>query len=308
MALAQFSAEVGRGIAPDELPLYALMLDAYHEAFEPELKRIVGELPIAPGHRVLDLACGAGAYTRWIAERLGRNGVAVGVDLSPAFLERARWKTPPRQEGEGKVEFREADAEHLPFASGTFDVSFCAQSLYGVPDPVRALAEMARVTRHGGAVIVLENDLVHQFMFPWPVDLELAVRQAQIAQLRRDEHGRSERFFAGRNLGLLFEQAGIESYEIRSFSLHRTGALKPAEESYLAEYLRDLAERVRPLLSDDDRRSFDALIDPHGDGYLLRMRGFHMAVLNQVAVGTCHSARSIRSTEGLARHGVAKIV
>jgi ubiquinone/menaquinone biosynthesis C-methylase UbiE len=287
---ATFSAEVGRGLESDELPAYAPMLDAYQRAFEPELKRIINELPLAPGHRVLDLACGAGAYTRWLAERLGRHGLAVGVDLSPAYLEQAREQTPPAEEGEGRVEFTEGDAEHLPFADDTFDLAFCAQSLYSLPDPAAALGEMARVTRDGGAIVVLENDMVHQFMLPWPVDLELSVRQAQIAQLREQEKDRAERFFVGRHLGALFERAGIDSYEIRSSALHRTGALREAEESYLAEYLSDLSERVRPYLSPRDRTRFDALTDRSQESYLLRQKGFHMTVLNQIAIGTCRAA------------------
>lgn len=289
MSQATFSAEVGRGLERDELPAYAGMLDAYHAAFSAELKRIVGELPLAPGHRVLDLACGAGAYSRWLAERLGKNGVVAGVDLSPAFLAQARARTPAREEGDSRIEYAEADAEHLPFGDGAFDATFCAQSLYSLPDPVAALSEMARVTRHGGAVIVLENDLVHQFMLPWPVDLELAVRQAQVRHLREQERDRAERFLAGRNLGAMFEDAGIPSYEIRSYSLDRGGPLKPAEEAYLGEYLRDLAERVRPFLADADRARFDAMTDPASAQYLLRIQGFHMTVLNQVAIGTQRS-------------------
>lgn len=290
---ATFTAEVGRGLEAHELPAYAPMLDAYQRAFEPELRRIIGQLPIAPGNRVLDLACGAGAYTRWIAERLGKNGVAVGVDLSPAYLEEARAHTPPPEEGEGRVEFVEGSADKLPFADGTFDVSFCAQSLYSLPDAARALREMARVTRHGGAIIVLENDLVHQFMLPWPVDLELAVRQAHIAQLRDQEKGDAQRYFVGRHLGALFEEAGIDSYEIRSSSLHRTGTLRQAEEAYLAEYLSDIAERVHPYLAEHDRERFDALTDPASPGYLLHERGFHMTVVNQIAIGTCRSTTTI---------------
>lgn len=294
MTQATFSAEVGRGLGRDELPAYAPMLDAYQRAFEPELKRIVGELPIAPGHRVLDLACGAGAYTRWLAERIGPHGVAVGVDLSMAYLEQARAQTPPGDEGGARIEFTHGDAARLPFDEGAFDLSFCAQSLYSLPDPAAALAEMVRVTRTGGAIVVLENDMVHQFMLPWPVDLELAVRQAQIAQLREQEKDRAERFFVGRHLGALFEQAGIDSYEIRSSALHRTGRLREAEEAYLGEYLTDLAERVRSYLSSRDRERFDAITDPQAPTYLLRARGFHMTVLNQIAVGTCRAAGPLR--------------
>ena len=54
-----------------KLPGYAPTLLAYHRAFAEELREVVAGLPIRPGDRVLDLACGDGAYARWLAEPLG---------------------------------------------------------------------------------------------------------------------------------------------------------------------------------------------------------------------------------------------
>ena len=79
---------------PAKLPGYAPTLLAYHRAFERELRELIAGLPLRPGDRVLDLACGDGVYAHWLAERLGEGGRVLAVDLSPAFLELARHEIP----------------------------------------------------------------------------------------------------------------------------------------------------------------------------------------------------------------------
>src|SRR5262245_42857100 len=82
-----FTFEPGAGLADDQLPGYARMLHAYHCALSAELRAIIAALPIAPGARVLDVACGDGCYSMWLAKRAG---AVVGVDLSPAYLDHAQ--------------------------------------------------------------------------------------------------------------------------------------------------------------------------------------------------------------------------
>ena len=72
----------------------------------------------------------------------------MGVDLNPTMLAVAARLRP-------EIEWREADAAHLPFASATFDLVTCQAALMFFPDPVQALREMSRVARPGGAVVVL---------------------------------------------------------------------------------------------------------------------------------------------------------
>lgn len=97
------------------------------------------------GARVLDAACGAGEGTALLAARAG--GV-VGVDLSPAVLAVAA-------DAHGDVaEFREGDLRALPFDPGEFDHAVCFEALAHVADPSRALDELRRVLRPGGALLV----------------------------------------------------------------------------------------------------------------------------------------------------------
>lgn len=120
------------------IPAYEPMLAAYHRAFALELRAIVGSLPIAREQRVLDMACGAGTYTPWLADRVGSQGRVVAVDSTPHSLEIARHEC-AKSEPTGVVEFLSAPIDALPFAEGTFDLCWCAHSLYRLPDSADAL-------------------------------------------------------------------------------------------------------------------------------------------------------------------------
>jgi SAM-dependent methyltransferase len=99
---------------------------------------------IAPGHRVLDVGCGPGALTTELVRRLGATAVAA-VDPSEPFVVAARERHPG-------VDVRFAVAEQLPFADGEFDAALAQLVVHFMDDPVRGLAEMARVTGHDGVV------------------------------------------------------------------------------------------------------------------------------------------------------------
>ena len=96
----------------------------------------------APAGRVLEAGCGTGQ----ILERLGRAGVrAVGVDLSSGMLQQARARA---------RELVRGDLTALPFGDGRFDAVCCFKVLAHVPDIGRAMAELGRLVRPGGFLIV----------------------------------------------------------------------------------------------------------------------------------------------------------
>jgi SAM-dependent methyltransferase len=101
---------------------------------------------VQAGQRVLDVACGTGVVAVTVA-RLG--GHVTGLDLTPALLERARENS---QIAGVSVEWREGDAEKLPFADGAFDVVLSQFGHMFAPRPEVATAEMLRVLKPGGTI------------------------------------------------------------------------------------------------------------------------------------------------------------
>ncbi len=106
---------------------------------------------VAPrrGQRILDLAAGTGTSSAALA-RSGAHVVA--ADFSEGMLEVGR----KRHAGNPNLEFVHADAQKLPFADGEFDAVTMSFGLRNVEDPKRALAELFRVTKPGGRIVICE--------------------------------------------------------------------------------------------------------------------------------------------------------
>ncbi|HEY5315977.1 MAG TPA: methyltransferase domain-containing protein [Pirellulales bacterium] len=250
--MAKASNRAGRSAA---LPDYAPLLDAYHRAYAAELAEIVGTLLLRPGDRVLDLACGDGFYARLLADLVGASGLVWGLDLSPAWLEYAKLKDYPARKLE--PEYCRGSATQLPFGDGSFDLVWCAQSFYSLPDPAAAVREMVRVARPGGVVGVLETDTLHQCLLPWPVDLELEVRAAELRAFAA-ETSRPGKYYVGRRLSAALRAAGLEHIGEQAWATTRQAPWSDVDREFLGEYLDNLHRRVRPVLDRAGLARFEA--------------------------------------------------
>ncbi len=117
---------------------------------------------LLPGETVVDLGSGAGFDCFLAAERVGADGRVIGVDMTPEMLERARDNA--RKSGLANVEFRLGEIEALPIADATVDavISNCVLNLSG--DRPRVLAEVMRVLKPGGRIMI--SDLVSDHPVP----------------------------------------------------------------------------------------------------------------------------------------------
>jgi ubiquinone/menaquinone biosynthesis C-methylase UbiE len=99
---------------------------------------------------VLEVAVGTGRNFTFYPQ-----GVRLsGIDLSPAMLEIARKRA---EELGVDADLRKGDAQKLPFADASFDTVVCTLSLCSIPDDRRAIAEMKRVLRPGGRLLLLDH-------------------------------------------------------------------------------------------------------------------------------------------------------
>ncbi len=195
-ALEQGWADAGASAPPPRLYLDTVSATGFAATY----KRQTFELMHAgPGARVLDVGCGTGDDVVALARLVGPSGTAVGVD-SDAVLVAEGWR---RATAAGvRAEFRLGDAHRLPFDAGSFDAVRADRAVQHMETPAQVVAELRRVTRPGGRIVVGEPD--------WET---LVVDSPRREITRRIAHHLTDHLvrhgWIGRQLARLFAEAGL---------------------------------------------------------------------------------------------------
>ena len=117
-------------------------------------ERAADRAALEPGDSALDVCCGTGDFTFALADRVGPQGRVIGSDFSERMLDLAREKAAGRPGS--AVRFEWADALELPYDDATFNAVTVGFGVRNLADLDRGLAEMARVLRPGGRLVILE--------------------------------------------------------------------------------------------------------------------------------------------------------
>jgi SAM-dependent methyltransferase len=208
-----------------------------------ELAARVRGFVLADGdERALDVGCGAGALALALAPLVSE---VVGVDRVPELLELASARAP------ANATFVEGDATQLRFGDGSFDLAGTLRTLHHVPRPELVLAELARVTRPGGRVLVVDQLA--------PVDPLEALAVDRFERARDTGHARLlpeidlRQLFEANGLALLRERRDVERRELSGYldlagctgeaREHAHGLAPHGAEAYTAELGWYLLER-----------------------------------------------------------------
>jgi SAM-dependent methyltransferase len=119
--------------------------DIQEGTVRPVYEAVLARTHVKSGTRFLDVGCGAGMAAQIAA---GRGAEVSGIDAAPVLLDIARLRTP-------RGDFRVGDLEELPFGDGSFDVVTGFNSFQYAGNPTVALGEARRVTKPGGAVVIM---------------------------------------------------------------------------------------------------------------------------------------------------------
>jgi ubiquinone/menaquinone biosynthesis C-methylase UbiE len=258
---------------------YAGKLERFARFVAPELKRLFGELALAPGARVLDLGCGVGHATRLLGDLLGSEGQVVGVDLSMPHLQAAC--EPPR------IGLVQADAAQLCFRDGTFDLIWSCNTVNHLADPVAALRAMRAVLRPAGRVVLAQSGFLPEMFFAWDAQLDEAVRRA-CHTYYRDRYGLRQQDTARvRGLVGLLQRAKLRPGRVQTVVVERVQPLSEDDRAWFEETIfRDTwGERLRPYMTDAEWFALQQNINPASVEYCLDRADFHHLQTLTVCVG-----------------------
>jgi SAM-dependent methyltransferase len=253
---------------PDAEPFTAA-LERMNRFQEPEARAIIADLALSPGSHGLDVGCGVGLFTLWLADAVGPRGHVVGIEPAAERVDAARALAGRALAAPG-LAFREGDATKIDASDATFDWVWCGDALHHVQETSRALSEFARVVRPGGRIIVKESQLLQGLFLPGRPALERRLRQAEMEWSRHEGGEFSFEERRQRTLASL-RGAGLPVESFRTYILERRAPLPEAARDYIQRVVfdRNWGPRLRDLLAAADWEERSALCDAGSPALIL---------------------------------------
>jgi ubiquinone/menaquinone biosynthesis C-methylase UbiE len=219
---------LGSFSAVDTDPAAAALIAALDEqASIPAIQRLRAAatemLDARLGHHLLDIGCGSGDVARALAGRVGPPGTVLGIDASATMLTEARRRTGTSTL---PVEFRPGNITNLELDDGTFDGTLCERVFQHLASPDTAMAELVRVTRPGGRIVVIDTDWGMHAIHGADPTLTAAVVDSWA---RNAANG-----LAGRRLTSLFADAGLRDPIVRAETMTSTDPQQPSAPPFTA--------------------------------------------------------------------------
>ena len=217
---------------------------------------LLSHVDLRRGGRVLDLGCGPAGSIELFAGRVGRAGSVTAVDIDPVHVESARRLV--RDRGLDNVEVLQADGRATGLPPASFDLVHARMLLVNVPSPERVVAEMVRLVKPGGWVIVQEPDCEAHICYPPHAGWDQLT-----GILHAGYHNDGADLLIGRRLSTLLREAGLTD-----IGADARADVYPAghpRRTVLADLVRSMRGKVveRGIASEEELADVDRRVREH---------------------------------------------
>lgn len=227
-------------------------LEALHAPIIPILRMALAQMRQGPVSVALDIACGAGHKSDWLAQIVRPGGQLVGIDHDSTALRVAHAARPA-----APFAWVAGDALALPCATGCADLAWCSAALGLFRDRRAALREMRRVLRPGGAAVIATGEQLWVRVRRWPADLLQVLAGAYARYLEAGERPVPPADGLDDSWHALLAQAGFRQAAVRAFLLTADLLHPCAAELALADWPA-LRACIAPMLSAAELQQCDA--------------------------------------------------
>lgn len=142
----------------------AARLDIIHAVYGSVSVKGLEAAAINEASRAVDIGCGTGTVARWMAARMGPAGQVDAIDIAPEQIEVAR--VTPGEAGSSPIDYHVGSAYEPGLPDNAFDVVFCRLVLCHLKEPEKAVAQMVRLLKEEGRLVLVDMDLRDTFTLP----------------------------------------------------------------------------------------------------------------------------------------------
>jgi ubiquinone/menaquinone biosynthesis C-methylase UbiE len=147
-------------------PFIGRLLDSNYRRWQQPPQKVIVRSGIKEGMRVLEIGCGSGAFTTFVARAVGPSGKVFALDIEPKMLAQLKAKlSRPENQDIRNIELVNKSAYELPFPDASLDAVYMVTVFQEIPDRNRALDEIKRVLKPGGLLGITE--LFPDPDYPW---------------------------------------------------------------------------------------------------------------------------------------------
>ena len=165
-------------------------------------------LDIKPGQKIVDIGCGPGDFTRQLARLSKQKATILGIDSNEKSIRAATTDTKKARLSQC-VSYELGDVYKIPLEDGYADLTCCRTLLMHLTEPLKAVKEMARVTRTGGSVVVLEGGKMRAFYDPDDEEYSMLAERAYEAWINGIRKLEGKEFKIGEKLPGILQKAGL---------------------------------------------------------------------------------------------------
>src|SRR6266702_6940576 len=248
-------------------------------------------LNIKPGQKIVDVGCGPGNFTRYLARLSNGKAKILGIDSNQKSIDAATADT-EKAGLSHPISYKLGDVYKIPLEDGYADLTCCRTLLMHLTEPSKAVKEMTRITRTGGSVVALEGGKMGAFYDPDDEEYSMLAERAYEAWVNGIRKLEGKEFKIGEKLPGIFRKAGLSEIkaevqadawlhsdprrrlsdvkaELRfDYSLFRERRRKDRKylvaggmsNDRITSYFNRLEARTKALISDDKRLRNDASV------------------------------------------------
>jgi len=167
-------------------------------------------LNIKPGQKIVEVGCGPGDFSRLLARLSNQKATVLGIDSNPKSIQAATVDTRKARLLQS-VSYKLGDVYKLPLKEGYADLTCCRTLLMYLTEPLKAVKEMARITKTGGSVVAVEGGKMSAFYDPDDERYSKLAEHAQEAWISGIRKLEGKEFRIGEKLPGVFRKAGLSN-------------------------------------------------------------------------------------------------